>query len=99
MHATRPAPNPAPNPPPPTHCQAYAEGGFALAMRAAALHGVAAGGDAAAGELLDAMVELVKSWPSEWCLEANKWAIQVLSGGSWVVDWAVPTITTIRPNK
>jgi alkylation response protein AidB-like acyl-CoA dehydrogenase len=29
------------------------------------------------GLLLDLLTPIVKSWPSEWCLEANKWAIQV----------------------
>ena len=32
--------------------------------------------------LLDLLTPIVKSWPSEWCLEANKWAIQV-GNSSW----------------
>ena len=30
--------------------------------------------------LLDVLTPIIKSWPSEWCLEANKWAIQVHGG-------------------
>ena len=63
--------------------KAYAEGGFALCMHAAALHDLAAAGDADAAALLDVQTEIVKSWPSEWCLEANKLAIQVLGGAGY----------------
>lgn len=34
--------------------------------------------------LLDVLTPVVKSWPSEWCLEANKWAIQVCVGAGCV---------------
>ena len=30
--------------------------------------------------LLDVLIPVVKAWPSEWCLEANKHAIQILGG-------------------
>ena len=36
--------------------------------------------DAEAATLLDARIPIVKAWPSEFALEANKWAIQVLGG-------------------
>ena len=36
-----------------------------------------------------ALGEVVKSWPSEWCLEANKLAIQVLGGAGYVQDYPV----------
>ena len=39
--------------------------------------------------MLDSIIEVVKSWPSEWCLEANKWAIQVLGGSGYVHDYPV----------
>ena len=57
--------------------KAYAEGGYALCLGAAAMHDRARAGDKLAGALLDLQIEIVKSWPSEWCLEANKLAIQV----------------------
>jgi len=69
--------------------KAYTEGGFALAMHAATLHQRKSDGDAEAGASLDAIVEIVKSWPSEFCLEANKWAIQVLGGAGYVRDYPV----------
>ena len=39
--------------------------------------------------LLDVLTPVVKSWPSEWCLEANKWAIQVHGGYGYTRDFAV----------
>ncbi|MFO5452927.1 hypothetical protein ACLBO7_30705, partial [Klebsiella pneumoniae] len=33
-----------------------------------------------AHELLDLLTPIVKSWPSEFCLEANVLAIQILGG-------------------
>jgi len=39
--------------------------------------------------LLDLMTPVVKSWPSEHCLEANKWAIQVLGGYGYTRDYPV----------
>ena len=36
--------------------------------------------------LLDMLTPMVKSWPSEFCLEANKQAIQVLGGMGYVTD-------------
>jgi len=69
--------------------KSFAEGGYALCLAAAALHDQAAAGDAAAAALLDVQTEIVKSWPSEWCLEANKLAIQVLGGSGYVQDYPV----------
>jgi len=69
--------------------KAYAEGGYALCLAAAALHDQASAGDARAAALLDVQTEIVKSWPSEWCLEANKLAIQVLGGAGYVQDYPV----------
>lgn len=69
--------------------KSYAEGGFALCMHAAHLHELACGGDDSAAALLEVQTEIVKSWPSEWCLEANKLAIQTLGGAGYVRDYPV----------
>lgn len=37
--------------------------------------------------LLGLLTPVVKSWPSEHCLEANKWAIQVLGGYGYTRDF------------
>ena len=39
--------------------------------------------------LLALLTPVVKSWPSEHCLEANKWAIQVLGGYGYTRDYPV----------
>jgi hypothetical protein len=39
--------------------------------------------------LLDTLTPLIKSWPSEWALEANKWAIQIHGGYGFTRDYAV----------
>ena len=39
--------------------------------------------------LLDLLTPIVKSWPSEYCLEANKLAIQVLGGYGYTRDYPV----------
>ena len=77
--------------------KAYAEGAYALCMHAASLHEQAAGGDANAASLLDVSTEIVKSWPSEWCLEGNKLAIQVLGGAGYVADY--PAEQLYRDNR
>jgi len=38
--------------------------------------------------LLDTLTPIIKSWPSEWCLEANKWAIQIHGGYGYTRDYA-----------
>ena len=35
------------------------------------------------------MIPVVKAWPSEWCLEANKHAIQILGGYGYTQDFPV----------
>ena len=47
--------------------------------------------------LLDLLTPIVKSWPSEWCLEANKWAIQILGGYGYTRDYSVEQ--TYRDNR
>jgi len=39
--------------------------------------------------LLQTLTPIAKSWPSEHCLEANKWAIQVLGGAGYTLDHPV----------
>ncbi|MCC7410195.1 MAG: acyl-CoA dehydrogenase [Gammaproteobacteria bacterium] len=41
------------------------------------------------GLLLDILTPIAKSWPSEFCLEANKHAIQVLGGYGYTRDYPV----------
>ena len=50
-------------------------------------------GDAQASDdarlLLEVLTPIAKSWPSEWCLEANSLAIQVLGGYGYTRDFPV----------
>ncbi len=41
------------------------------------------------GFLLDLLTPIVKSWPGEYCLEANKHAIQILGGAGYTKDYPV----------
>jgi len=74
--------------------KAAVEGALALCLYAAALvdriH--TADSEAEGGRLsllLDMLTPMVKSWPSEFCLEANKQAIQVLGGYGYTRDYPV----------
>ncbi|GLS15385.1 acyl-CoA dehydrogenase [Hydrogenophaga electricum] len=73
--------------------KAYAEGGLALGLYCARLVDDKATGDAAvaseAGALLELLTPVAKSWPSEWCQEANSLAIQVHGGYGYTRDFAV----------
>ncbi len=73
--------------------KAYVEGGLALALYCARLVDEQHTGDAPqaqeAGTLLDVLTPIAKSWPSEWCLEANSLAIQVLGGYGYTRDFMV----------
>ncbi len=73
--------------------KAYVEGGLALSLYCARLVDEQHTGDAAAaaeaGTLLDVLTPIAKSWPSEWCLEANSLAIQVLGGYGYTRDFGV----------
>ena len=73
--------------------KAYAEGGLALGLYCARLVDEKATGDAAsaadAATLLELLTPVAKSWPSEWCLEANSLAIQVHGGYGYTRDFAV----------
>jgi alkylation response protein AidB-like acyl-CoA dehydrogenase len=73
--------------------KAYAEGGLALALYCARLvdelHTGEEAARAQAGLLLEVLTPIAKSWPSEWCLEANSLAIQVLGGYGYTRDFPV----------
>jgi alkylation response protein AidB-like acyl-CoA dehydrogenase len=64
--------------------KAYAEGGLALLLYCANL--VDLGGQ---GDLLDILTPVAKSWPSQWCLEANSLAIQVHGGYGYTREYDV----------
>ncbi|MEN9628761.1 MAG: hypothetical protein RJA10_1988 [Pseudomonadota bacterium] len=73
--------------------KAYVEGGLALALYCARLvdelHTGEPGAAAEAGTLLEVLTPIAKSWPSEWCLEANSLAIQVHGGYGYTRDFMV----------
>ncbi len=73
--------------------KAYCEGGLALALYCARLvDELHTGDDVAAkeaGMLLEVLTPIAKSWPSEWCLEANSLAIQIHGGYGYTRDFAV----------
>ena len=73
--------------------KSYVEGGLALALYCARLVDELHTGQAAAareaGLLLDMLTPIAKSWPSEWCLEANSLAIQVHGGYGYTRDFPV----------
>jgi alkylation response protein AidB-like acyl-CoA dehydrogenase len=73
--------------------KSYCEGALALELYCARLvdEQHTGAGDAAreAGLLLEMLTPIAKSWPSEWCLEANSLAIQVLGGYGYTRDFPV----------
>ncbi|RTL41574.1 MAG: acyl-CoA dehydrogenase [Burkholderiales bacterium] len=71
--------------------KSYVEGGLALELYCARLVDELHTGDdpATAQALLDVLIPIAKSWPSEWCLEANSLAIQVLGGYGYTRDFPV----------
>lgn len=74
--------------------KAAVEGAYGLCLYCAKLvDTVDAGADeqaaARAGLLLEILTPIAKSWPSEFCLEANKHAIQVLGGYGYTRDYPV----------
>lgn len=68
--------------------KAYVEGSLALCLLGSVLVDKD-DDDTEAKLLLDVLTPIIKSWPSEWCLEANKWAIQVHGGYGYTRDYAV----------
>ncbi len=73
--------------------KSYGEGALALAMYCARLVDEQHTADAAAADearlLLEVLTPIAKSWPSEWCLEANSLAIQVHGGYGYTRDFPV----------
>ena len=73
--------------------KAYAEGGLALGLYCARLvdeqHSGASASAQEAALLLEVLTPIAKSWPSEWCLEANSLAIQVHGGYGYTRDFPV----------
>jgi alkylation response protein AidB-like acyl-CoA dehydrogenase len=74
--------------------KAYAEGAMALVMYSARLvdeHNTAPEPQARdrAGMLLDFLTPITKSWPSQWCVEANSLAIQVHGGYGYTREYNV----------
>ena len=73
--------------------KAYCEGALALELYCARLvdeqHTGALQAADEARLLLEVLTPIAKSWPSEWCLEANSLAIQVLGGYGYTRDFPV----------
>jgi butyryl-CoA dehydrogenase len=73
--------------------KSYCEGALALELYCARLvdeHHTADGQEADnARLLLEVLTPIAKSWPSEWCLEANSLAIQIHGGYGYTRDFPV----------
>ena len=73
--------------------KAYCEGALALLLYCARLVDERRTGAPEASEdarlLLELLTPIAKSWPSEWCLEANSLAMQVLGGYGYARDFPV----------
>jgi butyryl-CoA dehydrogenase len=72
--------------------KAYVEGALGLVLLTARIfdESVAAPDEArrtAAGRLLGVLTPVVKSWPAQWCLAANDYAIQVHGGYGYTIDY------------
>ncbi len=74
--------------------KSYVEGGLALALYCARLVDEERSADSPAAQrhaslLLDILTPIAKSWPSQWCLEANNLAIQVHGGYGYTREYNV----------
>ncbi len=73
--------------------KSYCEGALALELYCAKLvdeqHTGSPESSAEAALLLEMLTPIAKSWPSEWCLEANSLAIQVHGGYGYTRDFPV----------
>ena len=73
--------------------KSYCEGALALELYCARLVDEHHTADAQAADdarlLLEVLTPIAKSWPSEWCLEANNLAIQVHGGYGYTRDYNV----------
>ena len=73
--------------------KSYCEGALALQLYCARLVDETHTGESAAADearlLLEVLTPIAKSWPSEWCLEANSLAIQIHGGYGYTRDFPV----------
>jgi butyryl-CoA dehydrogenase len=74
--------------------KAYVEGALALNLYCGRLLDEERTGESEADRarstlLLDVLTPIAKSWPSQWCLEANSLAIQVLGGYGYTREYPV----------
>lgn len=74
--------------------KSYVEGALALALYCARLVDIQSCPESdaeaeSAGLLLDILTPVAKSWPSQWCLEANSLAIQVHGGYGYTREYDV----------
>ncbi len=73
--------------------KAWCEGSLALQLYCARLIDEQHSGSPAAADearlLLEVLTPIAKSWPSEWCLEANSLAIQIHGGYGYTRDFPV----------
>jgi hypothetical protein len=73
--------------------KSYVEGAFALGLYCAVLVDEARAGTGAdrdrAHLLLEVLTPIAKSWPAQWCLEANSLAIQVHGGYGYTKEFDV----------
>jgi len=74
--------------------KAYAEGALALVLYCARLVDEQHAGASEpvrqrAGQLLDFLTPIAKSWPAQWCVEANSLAIQVHGGYGYTREYNV----------
>jgi butyryl-CoA dehydrogenase len=73
--------------------KSYCEGALALELYCARLVDEEHTGEPHAAEearlLLEVLTPIAKSWPSEWCLEANSLAIQIHGGYGYTRDFPV----------
>jgi len=73
--------------------KSYCEGALALELYCARLVDEQKTGAAQAADdarlLLEVLTPIAKSWPSEWCLEANSLAIQIHGGYGYTRDFPV----------
>ena len=74
--------------------KSYVEGAMALLLYCARLTDIQNSPESAeeaqtATQLLDILTPIAKSWPSQWCLEANDLAIQVHGGAGYTREYDV----------
>lgn len=73
--------------------KSYCEGALALGLYCAKLIDEQRTGTPEASSeaalLLEVLIPVAKAWPSEWCLEANNLAIQILGGYGYTRDFPV----------